>query len=193
MGKLAVMTEDLQNENQNLENTLKNQKRRQQAMAVRSGNRQANKLVRVRNMVNRIMMRQRFRQWVGSTEYIVGVQDAAELGAKVMAKRRLRNNFNKYLAKVREVKRLEHIQKRVTWFNQTRNAATINDCYQSWKLYIKRHKLAKKFIVRSSNSLDKQLINEGFSIWKQMCSKQRQKLYLDNIEELEKRKAEHED
>ena len=36
--------------------------------------------------------------------------------------------------------------------------------------YIKRHKLAKKFIVRSSNSLDKQLINEGFSIWQQMCT-----------------------
>ena len=193
MGKLAVMTEDLQNENQNLENTLKNQKRRQKAMAVRSGNRQANKLVRVRNMVNRIMMRQRFRQWVGGTEYIVGIQDGAELGAKIMAKRRLRNNFQKYLAKVREVKRLEHIQKRVAWFNQTRDGATTNDCYQSWKLYIKRHKLAKKFIVRSSNSLDKQLINEGFSIWKQMCSKQRQKLYLDNIEELDKRKAEHED
>ena len=109
MGKLAVMTEDLQNENQNLENTLKNQKRRQKAMAVRSGNRQANKLVRVRNMVNRIMMRQRFKQWVGGTEYIVGIQDGAELGAKIMAKRRLRNNFQKYLAKVREVKRLEHI------------------------------------------------------------------------------------
>lgn len=166
MGKLAVMTEDLQNENQNLENTLKNQKRRQKAMAVRSGNRQANKLVRVRNMVNRIMMRQRFRQWVGGTEYIVGIQDGAELGAKIMAKRRLRNNFQKYLAKVREVKRLEHIQKRVAWFNQTRDGTTTNDCYQSWKLYIKRHKLAKKFIVRSSNSLDKQLINEGFSIWK---------------------------
>lgn len=162
-------------------------------MAVRSGNRQSNKLVRVRNMVNRIMMKQRFKQWVGSTEYIVGVQDAAELGAKIMARRRLRNNFNKYLRKVREVKRLEHIQNRVAWFNQTRSAATANDCYQSWKLYIKRSKLAKKFILRSSNSLDKQLINEGFSVWKQMCSKKRQKLYLDHIEELEKRKAEHEE
>ena len=55
-------------------------------MAVRSGNRQSNKLVRVRNMVNRIMMKQRFKQWVGSTEYIVGVQDAAEFGANIMAR-----------------------------------------------------------------------------------------------------------
>lgn len=52
--------------------------------------------------------------------------------------------------------------------------------------------MAKKFIVRSSNSLDKQLINEGFAIWKQMCSKKRQKLYLDNIQELNRRKEEHE-
>lgn len=80
-------------------------------------------------MVNRIMMKQRFKQWIASTEYIVGVQDAAELGAKIMARRRLRNNFHKYLAKVREAKRLEHIENRVTWFNKTRNAATTNDCY----------------------------------------------------------------
>ena len=42
--KLAVMTEDLQNENQNLVNTLNTQKKRQKAMAVRSSNRQTSKL-----------------------------------------------------------------------------------------------------------------------------------------------------
>lgn len=124
-------------------------------MAVRSGNRRAGKLVRVRNMVNRIMMKQRFRQWVGSVEYIVGIQDGAELGAKIMTRRRLRNNFNRYHHKVKELKRLEHIEKRVAWFNETRNNNTKLDSYQSWKLYIKQYKLAKKFILRSSNSLDK--------------------------------------
>jgi hypothetical protein len=93
-------------------------------MAVRAGNRRGGKLVRVRNMVNRIMMKQRFRQWVASTEYIVGIQDGAELGAKIMNRRRLRNNFHKFLRKVKENKRLEHISKRVSWFNGTRNGAT---------------------------------------------------------------------
>ena len=119
------------------------------------------------------MMKQRFRKWVGSVEYIVGIQDGAELGAKVMARRRLRNNFHKYHRKVKELKRYDHIIKRVQWFNETRSATTMNDCYQSWRLYIKRYKLAKKFILRSSNSLDKQLVNEGFSIWKQLCSRKK--------------------
>lgn len=58
---LAVQTEDLMNENQNLENTLQSQKKRQKAMAVRSSNRQTSKLQRVRNMTCRIMMKRRFK------------------------------------------------------------------------------------------------------------------------------------
>ena len=143
-------------------------------------------------MTNRIMMRQRFKQWVASTEYILGVQGGAELGAKVMARRRLRNNFMKFLAKVKELRRLEHIEKKVAWFGGTRGATCKNDCFQSWRLYVKRYKLAKKFLVRSCASIDKQLANEGFSVWKQMCSVKRQRLYLDNIEELNRRKGDHE-
>lgn len=90
-----------------------------------------------------------------------------------MARRRLRNNFNKYHRKVKELRRFDHIIKRVQWFGETRSRTTKNDCYQSWRLYIKRYKLAKKFILRSSNSLDKQLVNEGFSVWKQMCSRKK--------------------
>jgi hypothetical protein len=36
-------------------------------MAVRSSNRQISKLQRVRNMINRIQLRQRFKQWVNSS------------------------------------------------------------------------------------------------------------------------------
>ena len=67
---LAVTTEDLQNESQNLENTLTHQKKRRGAMAVRSTNRRNAKLVRVRNMLNRLMLKGRYRQWVANTEYI---------------------------------------------------------------------------------------------------------------------------
>lgn len=98
-------------------------------MAVRSTNRQTQKLIRIRNMTNRIMMKQRFKQWVASTEFIIKVQSGAELGAKVFDRRRLRNNFNKYLAKVKEARRLEHIEKKVEWFAGTRAAACKNDCY----------------------------------------------------------------
>ena len=80
-------------------------------------------------MCNRIMMRHRFKQWVNSTEYIINVESGAERGAKIMAKRRLRNNFMKYLAKVKELRRLEHISKKVSWFGETRAGAGKNDCF----------------------------------------------------------------
>lgn len=117
-------------------------------------------------MVNRIMLKQRFKQWVASSEYILSIEDGANLGDKIVKRRKLRNNFNKLCEKVKALQRVEHVEKRVAWFSQTRATATKNDCYQSWRLFLKKQQLAKKFLVRSSHSLDKQLLNEGFSLWK---------------------------
>jgi len=83
-----------------------------------------------------------------------------------MARRRLRNNFLKWLEQVKALRRVEHIGKKVGWFTETRGVTSKVDCFQSWRLYIKRYKLAKKFLTRSAASIDKQLANEGFSIWK---------------------------
>ena len=80
-------------------------------------------------MTNRIMMRQRFKQWVNSTEYIINIQEGAERGAKLMQKRKMRNNFNKYLDKVKELRRLEHIQKKSKWFTEVRGTTCLNDCF----------------------------------------------------------------
>jgi hypothetical protein len=44
-------------------------------MAVRSENRKIQKLERVRNMINRIMMKKRFKQWVDSSQYIINIED----------------------------------------------------------------------------------------------------------------------
>lgn len=109
-----------------------------------------------------------------------------------MAKRRLKNNFKKWLAKCKEMKRQDHIAKKAAWFTNTRSATSLKDCYMSWILFVKKIKMAKKFIARSGNSIDKRMANEAFSKWKQFCSKKRQKVYLDNIEELSKRKEDHE-
>jgi hypothetical protein len=144
-------------------------------------------------MINRIQLRQRFKQWVNSSQYILSIADGATLGAKIMYRRRLRNNFNKLKKQVKALQRVEHIQKRVAWFIGVRQSASKNDCYQSWRLWVKNWRLAKKFLMRSSNGLDKHLVNEGFGIWKQACSIKRQKLYLSNIEELNRRKVKHEE
>ena len=166
MVQLAVATEDLQNEKQNLENTLSVQKKKKKAAAVRSGNRKDNKLKRVRNMVNRILVRARFKRWVANCKYHLSVSDAALLAGKIVYKRRLRNNFQHFLKQVKAMNRNEHINKRLDWFSGTRSRASLNDVLQSWRLFVKRHKLAKKFLIRSANTLDKQLLNEGFSVWK---------------------------
>ena len=75
------------------------------------------------------MMRQRFKQWVSNTEYILNIQDGAEQGAKIMARRRMRNNFQKWLSKVKAIRRAEHILKKADWFTETRAAATRNDVF----------------------------------------------------------------
>ena len=189
---LAVTTEDLQNESQNLENTLTHQKKRRGAMAVRSTNRRNAKLVRVRNMLNRLMLKGRYRQWVANTEYILKIGDAGDLAEKVMQRQKLRNNFIKYRLKASMLKREENILGRVDWFQEVRGRATANDVYQSLRLYCRSRKLAKKFIFRLTNSIDKSMKGESFSTWKQLCSKARQKIFIDNIEELNKRKQDHE-
>jgi hypothetical protein len=83
-----------------------------------------------------------------------------------MARRRLRNNFQKWLRQVKALRRAEHIAKKAGWFTDTRGETSKNDCFQSWRLFVKRHKLAKKFLMRSAGSIDKQLANEAFSVWK---------------------------
>lgn len=170
---LAVTTEDLQNESQNLTNTLTHQKKRKRAMAVRATKRRDNKLVRVRNMLNRIMLKGRFKQWVSNTEYILKIGESGDLAEKIMQKRKLRNNFVKFRLKTKMLNREENILKRVAWFREVRGGALANDVYQSMKLYTRSRKLAKKFIFRLTNSIDKSMKSEGFSVWKQLCSKAR--------------------
>jgi hypothetical protein len=92
------------------------------------------------------MLRQRFKQWVNSSEYIISIEDASKLGDKIFKRRKLRNNFNKLLLKTKALRRVDHIEKRVAWFCETRANATKNDCYQSWILFTRKMKLAKKFI-----------------------------------------------
>jgi hypothetical protein len=162
-------------------------------MATRGKQRQMGKLVRVRNMLNRIMMKKRFTQWVNNVHYILSIADAGDLAQKIIVRRRLRNNLAKLRAQVKKVKRAEHIEEKVNWFRETRARNSSNDCFQSWRLFVKRFKLAKRFLFRSANGIDRQLCNQAFGVWKQMCSQLKQRVFVDNIQELKRRKAGHED
>ena len=57
----------------------------------------------------------------------------------------------------------------------------------AWKEFIKRYKSAKTFLNRSIKGVDKLMKNESFGTWKNLVYKARKQVYLDNIEELEKR------
>ena len=89
-------------------------------MAVRSTNRRNGKLVRVRNMLNRLMLKGRFKQWVGNTEYILKIGQSGDLAEKIMQRRKLRNNFHKFRMKTKMLKREDNILNRVDWFQEVR-------------------------------------------------------------------------
>ena len=67
-------------------------------------------------MVNRMLMKARFKRWADSTQYHLSIDDGAVKAAKIMYTRKLRNNFNKLREKVAAIKRAEHINKRLDWF-----------------------------------------------------------------------------
>lgn len=129
---------------------------------------------------------------MSNTQYILNIEDATLLAEKISARRRLRNAFNKYRYKVRMANREVHILQRVDWFIGTRHASLKNDVYQSLRLFCKKSIVSKKFLRRVTNSIDKQLKNEAFSVWKQLCSKARQRVFMEHIAVLNDRKAQHE-
>ena len=71
------------------------------------------------------------------------------LTEKTVKRHRLRNNFIKFRAKAAERKRLEFIRAKCEWFEQQRRSVTKRDCWYSWLMYIRRFKLAKKFLDRA--------------------------------------------
>ena len=56
---------------------------------MRAGNRKDNKLVRIRNMLNRKMLKYRWQQWVANIKYQQDKEDGFELAEKIFKKRKL--------------------------------------------------------------------------------------------------------
>lgn len=94
-------------------------------------------------------------------------------GSKVMQRRRLRNNFNKYRKKVMELKRKEFIEKKSDWFKALREGTTTKDVWFTWLLYIRQYKLAKKFLFRANNGVERNLKSDAFCIWRKILSSQK--------------------
>ena len=85
------------------------------------------------------------------------------------------------------MKRAEYVTSKVEWFGAVRDRQVLDKCYDTWKCYIRRYKMAKTFLARSTRGVDKLMTNEAFSLWKTLVFRARRQVFVENIEELEKR------
>lgn len=74
-----------------------------------SGRQKSLKIERVRNILNRNLMRRRFFKWADNATFLVSLEDAVFKTSKTIRRRKMRNGFNKFKKKVQEAKRLEYI------------------------------------------------------------------------------------
>lgn len=141
---------------------------------MRSGNHRQLKLERIRNMFNRKSLRHFYNKWVSSALKLQNLETGLGKGHKIMQRRRTRNNFNKWKKKAAEIKRNEFIEKKSDWFKSLREGTTKKDVWFSWLLYIKQYQLAKRFLNRANNGIERNLRSEAFFIWRQVLSVQKQ-------------------
>ena len=158
-----------------------------------TGRQQGLKLERVRNMLNRNLMRRKWELWAQNAFYVKSLEDAVWKSSKTIQRRKLRNAFNRYKLKVKEEKRLDYVKSKVSWFGDVRDRKVLEVCVDAWKEYVRTWMNAKKFLVRASRGLDKGQVNEAFGEWKKVMYGERRQVYLNNIEELERRQEEHEE
>ena len=91
-------------------------------------------------------MKQRFKQWTESTEYILSIADAGNLSDIIILKKRLKSNFQKLRSQVQKIKKAEYASIQIDCFTNNRHMRIKHDCYESWKLYVKKYMMAKRFI-----------------------------------------------
>ncbi len=91
---------------------------------------------RIRNMLNRNLLRHRFAQWANNTHYINSLESAIWKSSKTIQRRKIKNAFNKYKLKVKEMKRLDYVRSKVNWFGDVRDKQVLENCMDCWKAYI---------------------------------------------------------
>lgn len=112
------------------------------------------------------MIRRKLITWAENTWYITCLDDGLWKATKTLERRRLRNAFELYCRKIKEVKREELIHAKCEWLIQKRNKKTLDYTYDAWNGAIKRFKQGKVFLLRSIKGVDRLIANEAFTLWK---------------------------
>ena len=175
-----------------MKNSLENFAQKKDQLQDHSLKQQGQKLERIRNMLNRNLMRHRFSQWANTVAFIADVETGAEKGAKIIKRRQVKNAFFRYKKNVQQAKRLEYVRNKVEFLGEARDRKDLANCLDAWKSYIQQYKLAKAFLKRSIIGVDKLIENDAFGRWKKFVYEARKSVYIGNIEELERRQEEHE-
>lgn len=111
-------------------------------------------------------MKRMLEVWAENSWFIKSLETGLWKATKTIERRRLRNAFIKYLAKVREVKREEYVMMRVYWFERARNKKLEGICIDAWRSYVKRFKAGRTFLLRSIKGVDRLIANDAFTTWK---------------------------
>ena len=187
MVELLRNTDDLINENQELKNTLSACHQEEDRLAQAKFRQQSLKVERLRNILNRNTIRRHLSTWAENSWLIACLETACNKATKTISRRRLRNSFNRYKAKVAEIKREEYIEGKVVWFQQVREKKLREVAVDAWISYVKRFKQARVFLLRSIKGVDRLIKNEALTQWKSTYFQARRDVYHTNIAELQRR------
>lgn len=138
-------------------------------------------------MFNRKMERRCFIKWVIGYQRLSDLERGVWLCAKIEKRHRTRNNFHKFKAQSDAARRKEFIDKKCEWFEQQRRQSTTRDCWCSWLMFIRRFKLAKRFLDRAENGIQRNLKFAALANWKQAMANREIAIYNMNIGELKRR------
>jgi hypothetical protein len=115
--------------------------------------------------------------WAHNTWWIRCLDNGLWKSTKTIERRRLRNAFEKYKIKIKEVKREEYVFQRVQWFERARARKTEDLVYDAWASAIKRWKSARTFLLRSIKGVDRLISNDAFTTWKQVYFQSRRDVF----------------
>ena len=142
-------------------------------------------------MVDRKRIRRCYNRWLVVTERLNELERSVALTAKTVYRHRLRNNFLKFRKQAAAAKRHEFVEKKCDWFEAQRQHLTKREVWQSWLMFMRSFKLAKKFLNRANKGVERNRKFDVMARWKQAIATHTQNIYQENIDELKRRQVDH--
>ena len=112
---MMEMADEFSNENAELSSQIRHLDDQVKKYADCSGRRATQKLQRNINIIERLMLRRRFKQWADGAIYLNSIDTAGFICTKLLKRRWVGNMFKRWKKQVANVKREEYIFGRLDW------------------------------------------------------------------------------